>query len=528
MRSKLWVAWIILLLVAGCQAVSPTPESAVRSLPDEELPALDERLWPLVELARADLARRQGIDSGQVLVQRVEEASFPDASLGVPEPGQVYAQAVTPGVVIRLISGGQVYRYHGSGDRVVPVPGAEASTEPVQTGAVVVNLFFGNTSLNRAGDCAAVFPVLRQIPHTYDLPRAVLEQLFAGPSEQELQQGYVSSFSPATAGALKSIAIEGETAYIDLVDVRPLMPAVSASCGRQAFFAEVETTLRHVQPLERVIYAIEGDPAPFYEWVQLACSEANDHCDRSPFEEQADGMTPAEVVAEYYTWHLGAGNVLVSKAYRSNDHLSAGFVRKVDEIIASFSRGGYDPFLCAQDIPRDMRLDPVQISGDEARVGVHGIWNPGTQYELANDILVVLQRQRGQWKIADIQCPGTQATTPEVQATGAGDGLESALADQLLNDRAGLCEWEVWGQGDEVLYLWAVCESASGTGVSAPAVVQMGPDGHIVEVITPGDGEQYGRDVRRLFPPEVQDRIFDHSFDVQAALRRIALRRGAE
>ena len=123
-------------------------------------------------------------------------------------------------------------------------------------------------------------------------------------------------------------------------------------------------------------------------------------------------MTPAEVVAEYYTWHLGAGNVLVSKAYRSNDHLSAAFVRKVDEIIASFSRGGYDPFLCAQDIPRDMRLDPVQIRGNEARVGVHGIWNPGTQYELANDILVVLQRQRGQWKIVDIRCPGTQAAMP--------------------------------------------------------------------------------------------------------------------
>jgi hypothetical protein len=121
------------------------------------------------------------------------------------------------------------------------------------------------------------------------------------------------------------------------------------------------------------------------------------------------------VVAGYYTWHLGSGNVLVSKAYRSNAYLSPSFVRKVDEIIASFSRGGYDPFLCAQDIPRDMRLDPVQISGDEARVGVHGVWNPGTQYEQLNDILVVLQRQRGRWKIVDIQCQGAQTDASDAR-----------------------------------------------------------------------------------------------------------------
>jgi hypothetical protein len=225
--------------------------------------------------------------------------------------------------------------------------------------------------------------------------------------------------------------------YIDLVDIRPLMPAANTSCGQQAFFAEVETTLRNAlrsaaYPVERVIYAIEGDPAAFYEWMQLGCSEANDHCDRSPFEEKVGGMAPEEVVASFYTWHLGTEGVLVSRAYRSNGHLSQAFVRKVDEIIASFSRGGYDPFLCAQDIPRDMRLDPVRVEGDEARVGVHGIWNPGTQYESANDILVVLQRQRGEWKIADIQCLGAETEDIDAQGTGVKDGLEAAQSDRIF------------------------------------------------------------------------------------------------
>jgi hypothetical protein len=40
----------------------------------------------------------------------------------------------------------------------------------------------------------------------------------------------------------------------------------------------------------------------------------------------------------------------VDGAYRSSEYLTPEFVRKVDEIVASFDKGGYDPFLCAQDI----------------------------------------------------------------------------------------------------------------------------------------------------------------------------------
>ena len=50
------------------------------------------------------------------------EAEFPDASLGVPEPGAVYAQVITPGYVIDLTAAGQTYRYHAAGERVVAVP----------------------------------------------------------------------------------------------------------------------------------------------------------------------------------------------------------------------------------------------------------------------------------------------------------------------------------------------------------------------------------------------------------------------
>ena len=47
----------------------------------------------------------------------------------------------------------------------------------------------------------------------------------------------------------------------------------------------------------------------------------------------------------------------------------------MDEIIASFDKGGYDPFLCAQDIPGEFAIEKAVVSGDQASVIVHEIWN---------------------------------------------------------------------------------------------------------------------------------------------------------
>jgi hypothetical protein len=301
-RNKVWGIFtlIALLVLAGCQSAPPVPENAGRNLATpftDELPEADQRTRAsidahVVALARIDLAQKQGIDADSIFVQSVEETEFSDASLGVPEPGVMYAQVVTPGYVIRLIVGGKVYRYHASGDRVVLVPDRETPGQETPRDTIAVTVFLSNQSLDRTGECDVVFPVVREVPHIYDLPRVALEQLFAGLTEAEMSQGYTSSFSKVTEDILKSFRIKGDTAYVNLVDIRPLMLSANASCGQQAFFAQVETTLRQARPVARVIYAIEGDPALFYEWMQLGCSEANDYCDRAPFEVETNGMAP--------------------------------------------------------------------------------------------------------------------------------------------------------------------------------------------------------------------------------------------
>lgn len=72
-----------------------------------------------VDQAKADLAARLGVPVGQVTVVSSAEVTWPDSSLGCPEPGMNYAQVLTNGTRIVLGVDGKEYHYH-SGDRRPP------------------------------------------------------------------------------------------------------------------------------------------------------------------------------------------------------------------------------------------------------------------------------------------------------------------------------------------------------------------------------------------------------------------------
>jgi hypothetical protein len=73
------------------------------------------------------------------------------------------------------------------------------------------------------------------------------------------------------------------TAYVDLEDPRDLLAGATSSCGAAEFQSEISTTLRQFPTVERVIFAIEGDPRAFYNWMGEPCGSANDDCDPQPF-----------------------------------------------------------------------------------------------------------------------------------------------------------------------------------------------------------------------------------------------------
>jgi hypothetical protein len=63
-------------------------------------------------LAQKDLAQRLSVAEEVILVQSMEPVTWPDASLGCPQPGMVYAQLLTPGFKVILEVGEEVYEYH--------------------------------------------------------------------------------------------------------------------------------------------------------------------------------------------------------------------------------------------------------------------------------------------------------------------------------------------------------------------------------------------------------------------------------
>lgn len=147
-----------------------------------------------------------------------------------------------------------------------------------------MTLYFGNTVLNpNSVDCSKVYAVHRNVPESADKLTATLKELLAGPSSAEAAQGYTSWFSSATANALVRAKVAGGKAYVNLTDVRNVIPNASSSCGSAALLAQLGTTVQQAAMTPNVRYAINGQPKPFWEWLQMGCSPANDNCDPAPF-----------------------------------------------------------------------------------------------------------------------------------------------------------------------------------------------------------------------------------------------------
>jgi hypothetical protein len=74
---------------------------------------LEQGTGQVVQAAKKDLAGRLNVRQESIeLAGSIEEVTWPDSSLGCPEPGMVYAQVLTPGYRFKLQSGGKLYEYH--------------------------------------------------------------------------------------------------------------------------------------------------------------------------------------------------------------------------------------------------------------------------------------------------------------------------------------------------------------------------------------------------------------------------------
>lgn len=155
-------------------------------------------------------------------------------------------------------------------------PAASTASGPAPT---AVPIFLSS------GGCESTEMVQRAVPAAVPAARAALEELFSGTTPREEQQG-LAAFGSPDEPLLRAVRVDAGTAYVDLTRVFLGMNNVSTSCGSGIFISAVENTLARVAAADQVRFAIEGDPAAFYDYMQFGCprpAAPGDRCDAEPF-----------------------------------------------------------------------------------------------------------------------------------------------------------------------------------------------------------------------------------------------------
>jgi hypothetical protein len=92
---------------------TPTLESTMPQVPPSNPDTAPETV---VDRAILDLVTRIDVAPESVTVVAAEEKTWPDGSLGCPQPGMSYTQALVDGSRVLLEAEGRLYDYHAGSD----------------------------------------------------------------------------------------------------------------------------------------------------------------------------------------------------------------------------------------------------------------------------------------------------------------------------------------------------------------------------------------------------------------------------
>lgn len=113
-----------------------------------------------------------------------------------------------------------------------------------------------------------------------------------------------------------------------------------------------------------------------------------------------NGSGPEKAILSFIDdWSSYEGNPLSDGYYKNNPSVSEEYEKKVDSIVTSFDKTGYDPVLCAQDRPDSIEAVNSSIKGDQAVIRLKYIYSGGDKMSEA-----LLNKNNGRWVIRDIIC----------------------------------------------------------------------------------------------------------------------------
>lgn len=127
------------------------------------------------------------------------------------------------------------------------------------------------------------------------------------------------------------------------------------------------------------------------------------------------------VLAFYSDWTEYEGNPIADRIYRESAYADAGFVAKTDALIDSFDKGGFDPVLCAQDFPSELKIANAAIKGGQAVVAIEEVFSGNSRMIEAR-----LSKPGKHWLITDIICHEGQAGE-----NGLNAGISPAVQNQV-------------------------------------------------------------------------------------------------
>lgn len=174
---------------------SGTETEPIPTEPDEgtgggvggQLPVISEFLSVEVDVAVEDVRTRLGFD-GLVEVVAAHDVTWPDGSLGCPEPDMSYTQALVDGYRVELAIDGDTYTYHGA-----------AGEDPFlcENEREDLDAYAGSDPTTEADDGAA------ELKGSSPVERAqadLAQQLGIDPSEIEVVSHEVVTWSDSSAG----------------------------------------------------------------------------------------------------------------------------------------------------------------------------------------------------------------------------------------------------------------------------------------------------------------------------------------
>ena len=133
-------------------------------------------------------------------------------------------------------------------------PEEEKEEGPLPEVLTVKVFFSSQTKDPQAMYCERTYPVERQIPRTQAIGRATLEELLAGPTEEEGVAGYFTNINEGVR--IKNLTIENGVAKVDFDET--MDEGIGGSCRVTAIRSQITETLMQFTTVSEVQISVNG------------------------------------------------------------------------------------------------------------------------------------------------------------------------------------------------------------------------------------------------------------------------------